>query len=185
MWFNIVKTMMRKWNFLRVCVLTTLCIIASGCSNKFWDPTQIGRFRPVPVEHIILDSLGVAEEDSPVYEGAEEPKPSDIVAIDEDYVFNSGDIVRISIFELLEENIPFVNDYIVTETGKISIPEVGTVHAGGLTEKQLEEEIRQILSPSILKDPAVTVILQQSQKRVFSIYGQGLLRSAGRYPIPR
>ena len=177
--------MMRKWNFLQVCVLTTLCIIASGCSNKFWDPTQIGRFRPVPVEHIILDSLGVAEEDSPVYEGAEDPKPSDIVAIDEDYVFNSGDIVRISIFELLEENIPFVNDYIVTETGKISIPEVGTVQAGGLTEKQLEEEIRQILSPSILKDPAVTVILQQSQKRVFSIYGQGLLGSAGRYPIPR
>ena len=177
--------MKRKGILFKTLFTGIICAVIIGCSNKFWDPTQIGRFRPTPVVNVILDSLGVAEENSPIYDGAEDPRPSDVIAIEEDYRFNPGDIVRISIFELLQENQTFINDYIVTETGKISIPEVGQVQAGGLTEKQLEEEIFQILSPGILKDPSVTVILQTSQKRVFSIYGQGLLGNPGRYPIPR
>lgn len=174
-----------KTKLLGTSTLIALMIGSLGCSNKFWDPTQIGRFRSVPVQHVILDSLGVAEEDSPVYEGAEEPKPKDIVPYEQDNRFSPGDIVRISIYELLEESQPFVNDFVVTESGQISIPEVGSVQAGGLTEKQLEEEIRHILTPNILKNPAVTVILQSSQKRVFSIYGQGLIGSPGRYAVPR
>lgn len=174
-----------KKKLLAAVTLAILAISSVGCSNKFWDPTQIGRFRAVPVQHVILDSLGVAEEKSPVYEGAEEPKPKDILPQEQDTRFSPGDVVRISIYELLEENQPFINDFIVTESGQISIPEVGTVQAGGLTEKQLEDEIRNILMPNILKNPAVTVILQSSEKRAFSIYGQGLLGSPGRYSIPR
>ncbi len=177
--------MTMKTKLLAVATLAMLAIGSLGCSNKFWDPTQIGRFRAVPVQHVILDSLGVAEEKSSVYEGAEEPKPKDILPQKQDTRFSPGDIVRISIYELLEENQPFINDFIVTESGQISIPEVGSVQAGGLTEKQLEEEIRNILMPNILKDPAVTVILQSSEKRVYSIYGQGLLGSPGRYSVPR
>ncbi|MHC4633514.1 MAG: polysaccharide biosynthesis/export family protein, partial [Planctomycetota bacterium] len=93
----------------------------------------------------------MAEETPAAWEEAQEPLRSDIVAVESDYVFRSGDIVRVAIFELLQEGIYFINDYVVTETGKISIPEVGVVEAAGLTETQLEEEIRQILSPSILK----------------------------------
>ena len=183
---NSVNNMMDRTRlFLRFTIAVLLVSTLAGCNNKFWDPTQIGRFRPVPVQHVILDSLGIAEEESPVYEGAEDPKPKDILYYEEDYRFNAGDVVRISIYELLDENQQFINDYVVTETGKISIPEVGSVQAGGLTEKQLEEEIKQILTPNILKSPAVTVILQSSQKRVFSIFGQGLLGNAGRYSIPR
>ena len=47
-------------------VLLLLCscvlLVSSGCGNKFWDPTQVGRFRPVPAVNVILDSLGVADE---------------------------------------------------------------------------------------------------------------------------
>ncbi|MHC4630262.1 MAG: polysaccharide biosynthesis/export family protein, partial [Planctomycetota bacterium] len=71
-----------------------------------------------------------------------------------------------------------------TETGKISIPEVGVVEAAGLTETQLEEEIRQILSPSILKEPSVTVTLASSQQYTFSILGDGV-PAPSRYVIPR
>ncbi len=177
--------MTMKTKLLAVATLAMLAIGSLGCSNKFWDPTQIGRFRAVPVQHVILDSLGVAEEKSSVYEDAEDPKPKDILPQKQDTRFSPGDVVRISIYELLEENQPFINDFIVTESGQISIPEVGSVQAAGLTEKQLEEEIRNILMPNILKDPAVTVILQSSEKRVFSIYGQGLLGSPGRYSVPR
>ncbi|MHC4191772.1 MAG: polysaccharide biosynthesis/export family protein [Planctomycetota bacterium] len=158
--------------------------LSSGCGNKFFDPAQVGRFRDVPAVNVILDSLGVAEETPVAWEEAEEPQPSDIVAVESDYVFGSGDIIRVAIFELLQEGAYFVNDYVVTETGKISIPEVGIVEAAGLTETQLEEEIRQILSPSILKEPLVTVILASSQQRTFSILGDGV-PAPSRYIIPR
>jgi polysaccharide export outer membrane protein len=156
----------------------------AGCGNKFFDPVQIGRFRPVPAVNVILDSLDVSEETPSVWEGAEEPKPMDVVAYETDYKFGPGDYVRISIFELLQEGAQYVNDYVVTETGKISIPEIGVVEAAGLTESQLEEEIRRILSPSVLREPSVSVVLLGSEKRAYSIWGDGVPRPA-RYPIPR
>ncbi len=159
-------------------------IFSSGCGNKFFDRGQVGRFRPTPAVNVILDSLGVAEETPLAWEEAEEPKPIDTIAIQSDYTFMAGDYVRISIFELLAEGVHYVNDFIVTETGKISIPEVGVIEAAGLTETQLEEEIRQIVSPSLLKEPSVVVILIQSQQRTFSILGDGIA-APSRYVIPR
>ncbi|MHC4544277.1 MAG: polysaccharide biosynthesis/export family protein [Planctomycetota bacterium] len=136
--------------FLWASLLFVLGLCVAGCGNKFFDPTDVGRFRPVPAVNVILDSLGVAEEAPSAWAGAEDPK----------------------------------SDYIVTETGKISIPEVGVIEAGGFTETQLEEEIRQVLEPSILRDASVTVTLMRSQTRTFSISGEGV-PAPGRYEIPR
>jgi polysaccharide export outer membrane protein len=173
----------QKSNFYLL--FSAFCLLFSaGCGNKFFDPMQIGRFRPVPAVNVILDSLGVAEEIPSVWEGAEEPRPIDVIAYETDYVFSPADVVSISIFELLQEGVLFQNEYIVTETGKISIPDVGVIEAAGLTESQLEEEIRQILSPSILKEPSVVVTLVGSQQRSFSMWGDGV-SAPGRYGIPR
>lgn len=156
----------------------------SGCGNKFFDPTQIGRYRPVPAVNVILDSLGVAEEVPMAWELAEEPQPTDTMAIEADYVFRPGDVISVAIYELLREGVQYVNSYVVTETGKISIPEVGVIEVAGLTETQLEEQIKRILSPNILKEPSVSVTLLSSQQRMFSILGDGV-PVPGRYPIPR
>ena len=165
------------------CMLLSL-VFSPGCGNKFFDPRQVGRFRPVPAVNVILDSLGVAEEEPSPFDGAENPRPDDILVDDGDYVFNSGDMVMISIYELFQNGILYTSQYVVTETGRISIPEVGAVQAEGLTESQLEEEIRRILEPSILKDPQVTVTLANSQQRTYSISGSGV-PIPGRYGIPR
>jgi len=162
-----------------------LCLVFfSGCSNKFWDPTQIGRFKPRPAVNVILDSLGVAEEPPDVWEGAEEPLPIDTVPRVADYALRPGDTVTIEIFELLREGELHRNNYLITETGKISIPEVGVVEAAGLTETQLAERIKSVLAPDILKKPSVTVTLADSQQRAFSIWGDGV-RYPNRYPLPR
>ncbi|MGA2093329.1 MAG: polysaccharide biosynthesis/export family protein [Sedimentisphaerales bacterium] len=166
--------------FFSACVL----VGAAGCSDKFWDPTQVGRFRPVPAVNIILDSLGVAEETPAAWETGEDPTPADVIAYDTDYVFGPGDVVNIGIFELFNEGAIYANQFIVTETGKISIPDVGVVEASGLTESQLEEEIKQILSPNILKEPSVNVTLLRSQSRMFSIFGAAVPRPS-RYELPR
>ena len=134
--------------------------------------------------NVILDSLGVGDEPVSAYAGAEEPRPEDIVAYEQDYVFGVGDVIRIGIFELLAENAPYVDNYQVTETGRITIPEVGMVTASGLTEAQLAEQIEDILKPTILLDPSVTVMLMQSQSKMFSISGSGV-GGSGRQVIPR
>jgi polysaccharide export outer membrane protein len=166
--------------FVSACVLVGI----AGCSNKFWDPSQVGRFRPVPAVNVILDSLGVAEETPAAWETGEEPTPAEVIAYDMDYVFGPGDVISIGILELFNEGTIYVNQYVVTETGKISIPDVGVVEVAGLTESQLEEEIKQILSPNILKEPSVNVTLLRSQSRVFSILGTAVPRPS-RYEIPR
>jgi len=165
-------------------LMAMLGLSSAGCENKLLDPTQIGRFRPAPAVNVILDSLGVAEETPVAWEKADEPRPKDILAVRGDYTLRSGDMIRVSIFELFQEGATMVNDYVVSETGKISIPEVGVLQAAGLTETQLEEEIKQILSPAILKEPSVTVALMNSQQRTFSVLGNGVPQP-GRYPIPR
>ena len=123
----------RASSFFAASILLFLSL-SSGCGDKFFDPTQVGRFRPVPAVNVILDSLGVAEETPVAWEQAQEPLPIDTMAVDSDYVFRAGDIISVAIFELLQEDIQFVNNYVVTETGRISIPEVGVIEAAGLTE---------------------------------------------------
>jgi protein involved in polysaccharide export with SLBB domain len=174
----------KRLSFLYAALFLLFLGLFSGCGNKFFDPTQVGRFRPVPAVNVILDSLGVAEEEPVAWEGAEEPLPIDTIVTESDYTFRSGDVVGISIFELLAEGVQFTNSYVVTETGKISVPEVGVVQAAGLTETQLEDRIRKILTPNILKEPSVTVTLVKSQQRAFSVIGDGV-PLPGRYLIPR
>ncbi len=176
---------MKKWPTTPIILLASaLAVYLTGCGDKFFDPAQVGRFRPVPAVNVILDSLGVAEETPSEWEVAEDPKPVDVVPYEVDYVFGPGDVVRISVFELQQEGIMFTNDYTITESGKISIPEIGVVEAVGLTESQLEEEIKRILSPSILKEPSVSVALMSSQQHTFSILGSGI-PTPSRYMIPR
>jgi protein involved in polysaccharide export with SLBB domain len=176
---------MTKTNRKRLLITAVVMVFGlTGCSKDHLDPTQIGRFRPAPAVNVILDSLGVAEEAVAAYEGAEDPRPADMVAYGQDYSFSSGDVIRISIFELLQEGSPYVDNYIVTESGNISIPEIGQIQVAGLTETQLVEEIRNSLSPGILKSPSVTVSLITSISRVFTILGDGV-STPGRYSIPR
>lgn len=166
---------------LAICALV---VSVFGCGNRFWDPPQIGRFESRPVVNVILDSLGVAEEAPLPWDAAEEPMPTDIVPQRSDYVLAPGDLVRISILELYAENQVFTAEYVISETGRISIPEVGIIEAAGLTETDLEAKIKQVLSPGILRNPSVSVALVGSQQRTFSVIGDGV-DSPGRYVIPR
>jgi len=173
---------LRTWALWLALIFLTLA--PCGCGVKFWDPTQVGRFRPAPAVNVILDSLGVAEETPSAWDTGDDPRPTDVVAYETDYVFGPGDIVQVNIFELFNEGIMFSSQFVITETGKVLIPDVGVINAGGLTESQLSEEIKQILAPNILKSPSVSVTLLQSQSKRFSILGNGVPRP-GRYDIPR
>ncbi len=173
----------RKGSFI-IYTLFLLVIGSSSCGNKFFDPTQVGRFNHTPVQNLILDTLGVAEEPTIAWVQGEEPRPIDTVALKNDYTFMSGDILHIYIYELLNQGIPYEQDFVVSETGKILIPDVGNLEVEGKTEIQLTNMIKQVLTPNILRNPIVNVTLLQSPKRTYSILGDGV-RAPNRYSIPR
>lgn len=157
----------------------------SGCGNKFFDPAgQVGRYRATPAVNIILHSLGVAEEPPMAGEEGEEPRPEDTVAEASDFSLGPGDVLSVGIFELYNNGQWITDNYVVSETGNLSLPEAGVINVLGMTELDLERAIKQTLSPSILRDQPVRVTLLSSQRRTCSVLGEGVV-SNGRQEIPR
>jgi protein involved in polysaccharide export with SLBB domain len=174
----------RRKGTLFFTALLLVLLLTSGCGNKFFDPKEVGRFNHTPVVNVILNTLGVAEEIPVAWEQGEEPRPIDTVAIESDYTFMSGDVIGIYVYELLAQGLPYEQNFVVSETGRITIPQVGDLQVKGKTELQLQNMIKNILSPNILINPQLTVTLIQSEQRSFSILGDGV-RAPNRYPIPR
>jgi polysaccharide export outer membrane protein len=93
---------------------------------------------------------------------------------DSPYRLDSGDRIRVFVY-----GQPSLSRlYIVDPDGKISVPLIGTISARGKTTTQLQGIIRSRLGSEYVKDPQVSVDIQQN--RPFFIFGE--VRNAGQYP---
>ena len=91
------------------------------------------------------------------------PKPS----ID-DYRLGMHDLIEISVF-----NVPELSRTVrVNAVGKISLPMIGTVVAGGLTTAELEAEIASKLGEKFLQDPQVSVFVKEGVSQRVVIEGR-------------
>jgi polysaccharide biosynthesis/export protein len=77
------------------------------------------------------------------------------------------DLLNISIFEAPEMNCSVR----VTAGGEISVPLVGVVHAAGLTPRELESALQDRLRGTYMKDPHVSVFVQELQSHAVSVVG--------------
>lgn len=91
------------------------------------------------------------------------------------YQLNTGDIVRIDVFE--QGNLSRL--YRIDGGGFVSMPLIGSVLARGLTTTALEQEVAEKLRQSYIRDPKVTVEI--STHRPFFILGE--VRNSGQYPF--
>lgn len=87
-------------------------------------------------------------------------------ASDDSYVIGADDLLAISVWKEPEvsRSVPVRSD------GKISLPLVGELQAGGQTPRQLEQEIAKRLQ-SYISEPEVTVIVQDSKSQKINILG--------------
>ena len=90
------------------------------------------------------------------------------------YHLDTGDRLRVFVYG--QPNLSRL--YTVDQSGVISIPLVGSVRARGMTTPQLEGSIRSRLGQGLVRDPQVTVDVQQN--RPFFILGE--VRNAGQFP---
>ena len=94
-------------------------------------------------------------------------------AINKPYVLDSGDRVRVTVFE--QEMLS--NTYAVDQSGYLAFPLVGAIPARGHTAQQLEGEIAQRLRGGYLRDPDVTVEVD----RYRPIFIMGEVGASGQY----
>ncbi len=94
-------------------------------------------------------------------------------AINQPYVLDAGDRVRVTVFD----QPSLTNTYAVDQSGYMAFPLVGSVAARGRTVKQLEADIAGQLRQGYLRSPDVSVEMD----RYRPIFVLGEVGAAGQY----
>lgn len=100
--------------------------------------------------------------------------PKAVADTDGPYLLDTADRLRIFIYG--QPNLSRL--YVVDHDGRIAVPLIGEVNARGKTTSELQRLIRSKLGAEFVKDPQVTVDVQQN--RPFFILGE--VKTAGQYP---
>ena len=94
-------------------------------------------------------------------------------AINKPYLLDSGDRVRITVFE----QTGLTNTYSIDQAGYVAFPLVGAVVARGRTAQQLEGDLAAKLQDGFLRNPDVSVDID----RYRPIFVMGEVGAAGQY----
>ena len=94
-----------------------------------------------------------------------------------DYVIGPQDVLTITVFN--EEAMS--GNFAVELDGTFSFPLVGRVKASELTLRQFEDELKERLSEGFLRNPQVTVGVEQYRSQRIFVVGE--VRQPGTYPL--
>lgn len=93
--------------------------------------------------------------------------------INQPYVLDAGDAVRVTVFDQAD----LTNTYSVDQSGYISFPLVGAVAARGRTVHQLEASIAQALQNGFVRNPDVAVQVENYR----AVFVMGEVGAGGQY----
>jgi polysaccharide biosynthesis/export protein len=110
--------------------------------------------------------------------GSPAPASPNPVKADPEYVIGPGDLLAIDVW-----NEPGVTGKVpVRMDGKITVPLLGEIQASGLTPGNLELSISRKLN-EFMKQPAVTVVVQEMNSHQFNVLGE--VQKPGAFPLIR
>jgi polysaccharide export outer membrane protein len=96
----------------------------------------------------------------------------------QEFVIGTGDVLAISVWKNADVSrvVPVRTD------GRISLPLIGELQAGGRTAKELEKEITDKLKEYIA-EPEVSVIIQEIKSQKFNVLG--MVMHPGSFPLAK
>ena len=100
------------------------------------------------------------------HDGATQTPAPDKGRSDDSYVIGADDVLSINVWK--EPDV--TRSVTVRSDGRISLPLVGELQAGGQTPRQLEQEITKRLQ-SYISEPEVTVIVSEGKSQRINILG--------------
>ena len=98
-------------------------------------------------------------------------------AVAEDYRVGSGDVIEIKVFG----ESGFDQTTRISPSGEITMPYLGAVQVGGLTQFEIEEKIEAGLAGRVLQNPQVTVFIREYRSQ--PVFVLGAVKSPGQYQI--
>lgn len=159
-----------------VSVSGLVCLFAgAGCAllppQSLLDPTAVGMFPTRFREQGIRQALSPRE--GPLgLANADDPQPEDLVPIYEEYRIQANDVLALSIEDFLPSGLPYQVEREVSATGFIRVPQLGLIQVTGMTEQEIEEDLRiRVEEAGLLNDPVVQVVATVRRDRFFSVIG--------------
>lgn len=145
------------------CVFTVLlaCVFAVGCAS----PSRLQPGNATAVEAIGSLPAPDTTSASGAYQGQS------------DYRIGPLDLLEITVFQVddLSRKVR------VNSSGQISLPLVGAITAGGKTVAELERDIAAALAKDHLRDPQVTVFVEEFTSQRVTV--EGAVNKPGIFPI--
>jgi polysaccharide biosynthesis/export protein len=105
------------------------------------------------------------------------PNREDLTAPDRPSLIGPYDRVAIDVFNVPE----LTREVQVDASGRISLPLIGSVDAGGKTADELAREVTQLLGDKYVRNPFVTINLLGSVSQVVTVDGE--VNEPGLYPV--
>ena len=117
--------------------------------------------------------------DVAVINSQEMPAPTrrDLAANSRVYLIGPYDKLKIDVFGI-EDLLKIVQ---IDASGRLSFPLIGTLEAAGLSPDELAAEIERRLRGRYIRDPQVTVNLEETVSQVITVDGQ--VQKPGLYPV--
>lgn len=157
----------------------------AGCAalppNSLLDPTAVGTF-PGDAQESGIRRVLSPRDTPPGLLHATEPTAEDLVPWYDEYRFGPGDVLTLTVNDLLVQGFPYQASVEVNALGEIRLPELGTMKVAGLTERELEIELgNRLREAGLLPKPVVLVFPQARRGMQFNIIGA--VTRPGAYPI--
>jgi polysaccharide export outer membrane protein len=142
------------------------------------DGSDAGGGRVTNVYRFLLQAVVCLGTAACLAEAAQTPPPSQAPASDEPapYFIAPGDILHITVWKEPE----LTTDVFVRLDGRITVPLVGDIRAGGRSTEQLTTEVRTKLR-AFLEVPQVTITVSQAVSARFYVIGE--VTTSGAFPM--
>jgi len=171
--------------FCTFCACALWAGLSAGCAlvppRSFLDPTAVGMFpldyREGGIRRVLTPRdgpLGLAS--------AVEPTAEDLVVDYSEYRIGQQDVLTVNIDDFQRIGMTFQVALEVSPSGYIRLPQLGAIRVLGMTEHELEQELRTRLQEAgILTDPIVQVFVTNRRSKVFNVVGS--VTRPGTYPL--
>lgn len=155
----------------------------TGCRNwdSFANPSVVGRWERTPTRVPILTHLAAIEDPQEQWVERSEITLEDLIPQTDPYRVGPGDIMSLTIWDLVQRGGVETIVRQVDQNGYIEIPQLGRIFVNGLTEPEVAEAVADRME-DIVADPLVSVTVEQRRQQLFYLWGS--VAAPGPYAVP-
>ena len=163
--------------------LAAMLVPLGGCisNDSFLNPSVTGRWEHTPTRVPILEHLAAIETPDEEWVEISEITAEDLTPQTTVYRVAPGDILTLSIWDVIATNQVETLPRQVDPNGYVEIPQIGRVFVSGLTEKEVEQRLAESML-NLVADPLVSVVVEQRREQTF--YLRGNVSAPGPYVVP-